>query len=233
MWRKTGMRKEVRRKEVRRKDGRAERDVQRGARPEGTQTGEGVRVSSLRSLAWECCPPTPRRSEDKANRVSELVEIELSVNGTRHNVSVPPTRSLLECLRYDLGLTGSKEGCGIGVCGACTVRMDGTLVSGCLQLAVLAEGSEITTIEALADGDSLHPVQQAFVDNGGFQCGICTPGMVMSAVSLLEAHPDPSEAEIEAWMRGNLCRCTGYRGIVDSIRAAARDQRARRAGESS
>ena len=153
---------------------------------------------------------------------TDTIAVTLNVNGEQHALVIAPQRTLLDCLRYDLGLTGSKEGCGVGVCGACTVRIDGDVVSSCLQLAVLAEGRDIRTIEAVAEDGTLHPVQQAFIDNGGFQCGICTPGMVMSAIALLEEHPDPSDAAIREWMMGSLCRCTGYRGIQDSIKAAAR-----------
>ncbi|MEJ2131117.1 MAG: (2Fe-2S)-binding protein, partial [Gammaproteobacteria bacterium] len=113
------------------------------------------------------------------------------------------------------------ESCGIGVCGACTVLLDGKMVSSCLQLAVLADGREITTIEGVAEAGALHPVQRAFVDNGGFQCGICTPGIVMSAKALLEENPNPSDDEIDEWMMGSLCRCTGYYGVRNSIKAAA------------
>ena len=133
----------------------------------------------------------------------------LTVNGTVHELEVPAYRTLLDCLRYDLGLTGSKEGCGVGVCGACTVLLDGKMISSCIALA-----------------ERLHPVQQAFVDAGGFQCGICTPGQVVSAKALLDANPNPSDAEIKEWMVGNLCRCTGYYKIVESIRAAAERSRA-------
>jgi carbon-monoxide dehydrogenase small subunit len=147
--------------------------------------------------------------------------IRLWVNGQEQTLEVPPQRLLLDCLRYDLGLTGSKEGCSIGVCGACTVMMDDKSVSSCLILAVAADGKEITTIEGLAPDDRLHPVQQAFIDYGGFQCGICTPGMIMAAKALLDANPDPSEDEIKDWMMGNLCRCTGYYKILESIQAAA------------
>lgn len=147
--------------------------------------------------------------------------IRLRVNGQEQTLEVPPQRLLLDCLRYDLGLTGSKEGCSIGVCGACTVMMDDKSVSSCLILAVAADGKEITTIEGLALDDRLHPVQQAFIDYGGFQCGICTPGMIMAAKALLDVNPDPSEDEIKDWMMGNLCRCTGYYKILESIQAAA------------
>jgi carbon-monoxide dehydrogenase small subunit len=147
--------------------------------------------------------------------------IRLTVNGTAHEIEVPTSRTLLDCLRYDLGLTGSKEGCGVGVCGACTVLLDGKIISSCIALAVFADGRAVTTVEGLAEDERLHPVQQAFVDAGGFQCGICTPGQVVSAKALLDAHPTPSDAEIREWMLGNLCRCTGYYKIVESIRTAA------------
>ncbi len=152
--------------------------------------------------------------------------IHLTVNGTPHEVEVPSYRTLLDCLRYDLGLTGSKEGCGVGVCGACTVLLDGKMISSCIALAVFADGREVITVEGLAEDERLHPVQQAFVDFGGFQCGICTPGQVVAAKALLDENPDPSEAEIREWMLGNLCRCTGYYKIVESIRAAAQASRA-------
>jgi len=151
--------------------------------------------------------------------------IRLTVNGAPHEVEVPAHRTLLDCLRYDLGLTGSKEGCGVGVCGACTVLLDGKMISSCIALAVFADGREITTVEGLAEDERLHPVQQAFIDRGGFQCGICTPGQVVAAKALLDANPDPSETDIKEWMLGNLCRCTGYYKIVESIQAAARVSR--------
>ena len=147
--------------------------------------------------------------------------IRLTVNGDPHEVEVPTYRTLLDCLRNDLGLTGSKEGCGVGVCGACTVLLSGRVISSCIALAVFADGHEVTTIEGLADDERLHPVQQAFVDAGGFQCGICTPGQVVSAKALLDANPHPSDDEIREWMVGNLCRCTGYYKILESVRTAA------------
>jgi carbon-monoxide dehydrogenase small subunit len=147
--------------------------------------------------------------------------IQLRVNGKDHTVDVPPQRLLIDCLRYDLGLTGTKEGCSVGVCGACTVLMDGQLISSCLTLALLADGKELTTVEGLAQDGKLHPVQQAFIDFGGFQCGICTPGMVVAAKALLDQQPNPTEDDIKDWMMGNLCRCTGYYKIIESIRGAA------------
>jgi len=151
--------------------------------------------------------------------------IRLRVNGAVHEVEVPSYRTLLDCLRNDLGLTGSKEGCGVGVCGACTVLLDGKMISSCIALAVFADGREVTTVEGLAEDEHLHPVQQAFMDLGGFQCGICTPGQVVAAKALLDSTPNPSEAEIREWMLGNLCRCTGYYKIVESIQAAAQEAR--------
>jgi carbon-monoxide dehydrogenase small subunit len=145
----------------------------------------------------------------------------MRVNGKDYAAEVPPQRLLIDCLRYDLGLTGTKEGCSVGVCGACTIVMDGVLVSSCLTLAVLADGKEITTVEGLAQNGQLHPVQQAFIDYGGFQCGICTPGMVVAAKALLDQNPNPSDDDIKDWMMGNLCRCTGYYKIIESIRGAA------------
>lgn len=150
--------------------------------------------------------------------------IRLQVNGQEYALEVPPQRLLLDCLRYDLGLTGSKEGCSIGVCGACTVMMDGKIVSSCLIFAAAAAGKDIVTIEGLAHDSRLHPIQQAFIDHGGFQCGICTPGMIMSAQALLTENPDPTVDEIKDWMMGNLCRCTGYYKIIESIQAAAQMQ---------
>jgi carbon-monoxide dehydrogenase small subunit len=147
--------------------------------------------------------------------------ITMRVNGNEYTVDVPVQRLLLDCLRYDLGLTGTKEGCSVGVCGACTVLLDGQMTSACLTLAVAAAGRDILTIEGLAQGEQRHPLQQAFIDHGGFQCGICTPGMIMAAKSLLDTNPQPSADDIKEWMLGNLCRCTGYYKIIASIQAAA------------
>jgi len=150
-----------------------------------------------------------------------LKEINLTVNKQSYRLSVPPHRTLLEIIREDLGLTGTKEGCSLGECGACTVLMDGKAVNSCLVLAAEADGKAITTVEGLADGDKLHPIQQAFVDHGGLQCGFCTPGMILSAKALLDKNPHPTEEEIKQGIAGNLCRCTGYAKIIESIRAAA------------
>ena len=145
--------------------------------------------------------------------------VELTVNGDAYQFEIEPNRRLIDVLRDDIGLTGTKEGCSIGVCGACTVQVDGDMISSCLMLAVNANGRDVTTIEGLAEGDRLHPLQRAFIEYGGFQCGICTPGQIMAAKSLLENNAKPTEDEIKEWMMGNLCRCTGYYKILDSIKA--------------
>ncbi len=149
-----------------------------------------------------------------------MKQIRLMVNGESHELSVPPWRTLLEVIREVLGLTGTKEGCSLGECGACTVIMDGKAVNSCLVLAAEADGKQIVTIEGLADGNKLHPIQQAFVEHGGLQCGFCTPGMIMSAKALLDETPTPTEEEIRRGIAGNLCRCTGYTKIIESIKAA-------------
>jgi carbon-monoxide dehydrogenase small subunit len=154
--------------------------------------------------------------------VSAVREIALTINGTPRSVSVASAdRTLLSVLRDEFDLTGAKEGCGIGVCGACTVIVDGEMVSSCIQLAVLADGSTVRTVEGLAEGSRLDAVQRAFIDNNGLQCGACTPGQIMAARSLLDHRPDPTEAEVVEWMTGNLCRCTGYAQILRSVLAAA------------
>ncbi|MFQ5682417.1 MAG: (2Fe-2S)-binding protein [Candidatus Binatia bacterium] len=145
--------------------------------------------------------------------------ITLKVNDEDYEIEIEPNRLLLQALRDDIGLTGTKEGCSIGVCGACSVIVDKRLVSSCLTLAVACQGKEISTIEGLATDSKLHPLQQAFLEYGGFQCGICTPGQIMAAKSLLDSNPDPSEEEVKEWMSGNLCRCTGYYKILESVMA--------------
>jgi carbon-monoxide dehydrogenase small subunit len=151
----------------------------------------------------------------------DLHQISLTVNGQQHNVSVPARRTLVDMLRYDIGLTGTKEACSVGVCGACTVMMDGRIVASCLTLAVQADGADITTIEGIGTPEHLSPVQQAFIDCGGFQCGICTPGQIVASTALLNENPKPSEDEIKEWLMGNLCRCTGYYQIIESVQKAS------------
>jgi carbon-monoxide dehydrogenase small subunit len=150
-----------------------------------------------------------------------LVDLRFRVNGLDAEVRVHPMRRLLDVLRYDLLLTGTKEGCGEGECGACAVLVDGALVNSCLTPALQADGSEVTTIERVAAADgTLHAVQQAFLEQGGAQCGICTPGMVLASISLLQRTPDPTDDEIRAGLAGNLCRCTGYMRIFEAVRRA-------------
>lgn len=143
--------------------------------------------------------------------------ITFNINNESRTIDVFPMARLLDVLREELHLTGTKEGCGEGECGACTVVLDGRIVNSCLVPVAQVDGSEITTIEGVAHQDQLHSVQQAFIDHGGAQCGICTPGMVLAAVDLLNRNPEPSEAEIRNGLAGNLCRCTGYMKIFESV----------------
>jgi len=149
------------------------------------------------------------------------MQVSLTVNGQTTRIDVPPERTLLQLLRDNLGLKGTKDYCHSGVCGACTVLADGAAVSACSLLAVQMNGKSITTVEGLEGPDGLHPIQQAFIDNFGLQCGYCTPGMMLLAKSLLEENPAPSREEIIRYMGGNICRCTGYAGILRSVQAAA------------
>ena len=146
----------------------------------------------------------------------------MRVNAENIVREIPDNRLLIDFLREDLKLTGTKDSCGVGVCGGCTVQLDGRPVSSCIMLAVYANDCSVTTIEGLATNGVLHPVQEAFLDYGGYQCGICTPGQIMAAKSLLEINPAPSREEIKEWMMGNLCRCTGYYKILESIEVAAK-----------
>ena len=152
-----------------------------------------------------------------------LVKLNLSVNGCPVTLEVEPHLTLLELLRDTLGLTGTKEGCSTGDCGACTILLDGRPVNSCLLLAVETEGSDVITVEGLAGNAGLHPVQQALVAHGGVQCGFCTPGVILSSVALLTRSPRPTEVEIRDALAGNLCRCTGYDKIVRAVQAAARE----------
>lgn len=147
------------------------------------------------------------------------VDITLKVNGKQYDLNVKPNMTLIEVIRDELKLTGTKESCGMGECGACTVIMNGKTVDSCLVLAPQADGAEITTIEGIGESE-LHPVQKAFIDEWAIQCGYCTPGMVMSAVSLLDKNPNPTEDEIREALSGNLCRCTGYAKIIRAVEQA-------------
>jgi len=156
---------------------------------------------------------------DRANKI----RVRCTLNGTVATLEAYPMTRLLDVLRDDAGLTGVKEGCGEGECGACSVELDGEIVNSCLVPALQAEGATIRTIEGVATGDQLHAVQQAFITYGGAQCGICTPGMVLAAVNLLKRKPHATETEIRAGLSGNLCRCTGYTKIFAAVMAACRD----------
>jgi carbon-monoxide dehydrogenase small subunit len=153
--------------------------------------------------------------------MSEMLDITVTVNGTVHKRSVEPRLLLSDFLRHDLGLTGTHVGCEHGVCGACTVLFDGQPVRSCLMFAVQAHGHQVMTVEALGTPENLHPIQEAFREAHGAQCGFCTPGILMTVVPFLEENPDPSEQEIREAVAGNLCRCTGYQHIVDAIKLAA------------
>lgn len=168
--------------------------------------------------------PSPPKTEPKPKQLQWKQPITLTINGQSHHLEVAPDRLLVELIRDELGLTGTKQGCESNMCGACTVLLDGQSVHSCTVLAVQADGKTITTIEGIGDQENLHPVQQAFLDNLGYQCGFCTPGMIMSSVGLLTENPDPTAEEIRLGLIGNLCRCTGYLKIIESVRQASKEQ---------
>jgi carbon-monoxide dehydrogenase small subunit len=151
-------------------------------------------------------------------------KIKIKVNGNEYELMIEPSETLIDVLRNRLGFTGTKEGCGVGDCGACTVLVDGKAVNSCLMLCIAAEGRDILTIEGVASNGELHPIQKAFVDEGAIQCGYCTPGMVLSSMALLEEIQLPTKEEIKFRIAGNLCRCTGYTKIIKAIEAAAKDR---------
>lgn len=151
------------------------------------------------------------------------VHVSTTINGDPVEYVCPADESLLDVLRDRVGLTGAKEGCGTGDCGACSITLDGQLVCSCLVLGAEAEGRKVTTVEGMADGEKLHPLQQQFIDNAALQCGICTPGFLIAAKALLDKNPDPNVEEIRYALAGNLCRCTGYDKIVRAVQAAAKD----------
>jgi carbon-monoxide dehydrogenase small subunit len=153
------------------------------------------------------------------------LHISTIVNGDETEFVCAPDETLLDVLRNRLGLTGAKEGCGTGDCGACSVTLNGRLVCACLVLGAEAEGAEIATVEGLATGDHLHPLQRNFIEHAALQCGICTPGILVAAKALLDKNPDPTDTEIRYWLAGNLCRCTGYDKIVKAVRIAAAEMR--------
>ncbi len=153
------------------------------------------------------------------------MKIQLNINGAACEVEAGPLETLLSVLRDRLKLTGTKDGCGEGVCGACTVLLDGRPVSSCLLIASYAEGKSVTTIEGIGSNGNLHPLQKSFIENGAFQCGYCTPGMILMAKALLDEKPNPSREEIRRFMAGNICRCTGYFEIVQAVKQASRHLR--------
>lgn len=157
--------------------------------------------------------------------MSDKTPVRLSVNGTDYDIAIAPRRSLADALREDCGLTGTHVGCEHGVCGSCTVLVEGKPVRACLMFAVQAQGKPIRTVEGLSDGDKLHPMQQAFWENHGLQCGFCTPGFLMLAVGALEAEPDMSDEDLRHVLSSNLCRCTGYQNILKAVRVAAKQMR--------
>ena len=152
----------------------------------------------------------------------QVIPIHVTVNGRAHELLVAPHETLIELIRDRLGLTGTKKSCDVQVCGACTVLLDGRPVSACTMLAFEARHTSLLTIEGMASGDTLHPIQAAFIEHSGFQCGFCTPGMILATKALLDENPTPTEAEITHYMRGNICRCTGYKRILEAITTAAR-----------
>ena len=157
--------------------------------------------------------------------MSDKVPITLNINGRAHAISVEPRRTLADAIREDCAQTGTHIGCEHGVCGACTVIVDGAPMRSCLMFAVQADGKNIRTVEGLADGDTLHPMQQAFMDNHALQCGFCTPGFLMLAIGVLEREPDMSDDDLLDVLSSNLCRCTGYQNIVKAVHAAAKEMR--------
>ncbi len=153
------------------------------------------------------------------------IKVSTTINGDPVDYLCEPQETLLDALRDRLGLTGAKEGCGTGDCGACSVILDGRLVCACLVMGAEAEGRAVETIEGLADGDELHPLQQKFIDHAALQCGVCTPGFLVAAKSLLDRNPDPTETEVRYWLAGNLCRCTGYDKIVRAVMDTAAEMK--------
>ncbi|WP_299355740.1 2Fe-2S iron-sulfur cluster-binding protein [uncultured Shimia sp.] len=157
--------------------------------------------------------------------MSNKIHVTTTVNGDEAEFLCDPRETLLDCLRDRLHMTGVKEGCGTGDCGACSVTVDGRLVCSCLMLGAEAEGKEIATVEGMADGDALHPLQEKFIEHAALQCGICTPGILVASEALLKKNPDPTEEELRYWLAGNLCRCTGYDKIIRAVMDAAAEMR--------
>src|SRR5579871_6814631 len=177
----------------------------------------GICAPCSRAARWN----QPFRGPGRENSMPGKVRVQTVINGEQAEFLCEPRQSLLECLRDVVGLTGTKEGCNDGNCGACTVMLDDRVVTSCLVLGVEAEGCQITTIEGIAKGSELHPLQRSFLENAALQCGICTPGFIVAAKALLDQQPNPSEDEIRLWLANNLCRCTGYDKIIRAVKQAA------------
>jgi xanthine dehydrogenase YagT iron-sulfur-binding subunit len=192
----------------------------------GMVTGSALVVGELwPSAPAEAAQAASAAPSQRAAAAVPPVDVRLRLNGREHRLTLDPRTTLLDALREHLHLTGSKKGCGLGQCGACTVLMDGKRVKSCLSLAALVEGREITTIEGLAQGDELHPLQAAFIERDAFQCGYCTPGQIMAGVGCIEEGHAGSVQDIREWMSGNVCRCGAYAKIVAAIQDAARAKR--------
>jgi xanthine dehydrogenase YagT iron-sulfur-binding subunit len=185
------------------------------------ESRRGFLKKSSAVMALALAPPAVLKAAEKDEQIAsyfEKVSLELSVNGINHKLSVEPRVTLLDLLREQLHLTGTKKGCDWGQCGACTVHVDGKRILSCMSLAVMQHGKQVTTIEGLSKGDDLHPMQEAFIKHDGFQCGYCTPGQIMSAVACVREGHAGSEDEIKHYMSGNICRCGAYPNIVDAIK---------------
>ena len=191
---------------------------------------EAAVVTGTALVGGQLMPGAISSAAQDAGAAPAPLDVVLRVNGTEHRLTLDPRTTLLDALREHLQLTGSKKGCGLGQCGACTVLMDGKRVKSCLSLAALADGREITTIEGLAQGEQLHPLQAAFIERDAFQCGYCTPGQIMSGVACIAEGHAGSAQEIRDWMSGNLCRCGAYDHIVAAIQDAARALNSGRGG---
>ena len=197
-----------------------ERKKHRGKKPGNGETRRSFLKKSTAAAAIAMSPPLLVKAGQKDEKIAEMFEkipLQLVVNGNPINMSVEPRVTLLDFLREQLGLTGTKKGCDHGQCGACTVHADGKRINSCLTLAVMNHGKTITTIEGLAKGDELHPMQTAFIKHDGFQCGYCTPGQIMSAVACVSETTADNREEISEYMSGNICRCGAYPNIVDAI----------------
>jgi len=194
-----------------------------GSRPQASITRRAALQAAATAMTVAAAPSSQAQTGAPSAAVIENSTIRLVVNGQQRTLSVDPRQSILDVLRETLDLTGTKKGCNAGACGACTVLLNGRRINSCLALAAMYDGAEVTTIEGLAKGDTLHPLQEAFIEHEGFQCGYCTPGQIMSGVACIAEGHTRSPEEIKAWMSGNICRCGAYAGIVEAISQAAKE----------